>query len=262
MIKNWTIAIAAGSALMIASATPATAADIFKPGKGDQVKLGQRAAAEVRKKERVLPSTDERVRTLRRVGSRLLAVMDDGKDPWQYSFDVIDNKQVNAFALPGGPTFFFTGLLDRLSTEDQLAGVLAHELTHVRREHWAYAYRDQQQRAIGLNLLLIFTRANSTVGGLASIANDVLFNLPFSRKHETESDNQGMDIMIKAGFNPNGIKEVFEILSKASGGGKPPEFLSTHPNDKNRVKALDDRIKKLNRSFAPQTPLPWSRNQG
>ncbi len=258
MRKNWGIGLAACLAISGLTIAPASA-DPFKPGKGDQVKLGQRAAEDIRKKEKVLPATDERVKTLRRVASRLLAVIDDGKDPWQYSFDVIDNKQVNAFALPGGPTFFFTGLLDRLSTEDQLAGVLAHELTHVRREHWAYAYRDSQQRALGLNLLLIFTRANNNVAGIASIANDLIFELPFSRKHETESDEQGMDMMIKAGYNPEGIKEVFEILAKASGGGKPPEFLSTHPNDKNRVKHLDDRIKKLNKTFPPQKPLPWAK---
>ena len=258
MRKNWGIGLAACLAIGGLTIAPVSA-DPFKPGKGDQVKLGKRAADDIRKKEKVLPASDERVKTLRKVASRLLAVMDDGKDPWQYSFDVIDNKQVNAFALPGGPTFFFTGLLDRLSTEDQLAGVLAHELTHVRREHWAYAYRDSQQRALGINLLLIFTRANNNVAGLASIANDVLFELPFSRKHETESDDQGMDIMIKAGYNPTGIKEVFEILSKASGGGKPPEFLSTHPNDKNRVKHLDERIQKLNRTFPAQRPLPWAK---
>jgi predicted Zn-dependent protease len=249
-------------AASLAVAATAHSADVFKPGKGDQVKLGQRAATEIRKKEKVLPASDERVRVLRRTASRLLAVIDDGKDPWQYSFDVLDNKQINAFALPGGPTFFFTGLLDRLATEDQLAGVLAHELTHVRREHWAYAYRDQQQRALGLNLLLIFTRANSTMGGIASIANDLLFTLPFSRKHETEADNAGMDMMIKAGYNPMGIKEVFEILSKTSGGGKPPEWLSTHPNDKTRIQHLSDRINKLNRKFNPQTPLPWARTSG
>lgn len=259
MRKNWGIGLAAGLAISGLSIAPAWAADPFKPGKGDQVKLGQRAAQEVREKEKVLPATDERVKTLRRIASRLLAVIDDGKDPWQYSFDVIDNKQVNAFALPGGPTFFFTGLLDRLSTEDQLAGVLAHELTHVRREHWAYAYRDSQQRALGLNLLLIFTKANNNVAGLASIANDVMFTLRFSRDHEKQADDQGLDMMVKAGFNPQGIKEVFEILGKASGGGKPPEFLSTHPDDKNRVKRLDDQIKKLNRTFPAQKPLPWAK---
>ncbi|HJP83674.1 MAG TPA: M48 family metallopeptidase [Fimbriimonadaceae bacterium] len=245
--------------LAMAMVAPAAIADPFKPGKADQVKLGQRAAAEIRQKEKVLPASDERVKVLRRVASRLLSVVDDGKDPWQYSFDVVQNKEVNAFALPGGPTFFFTGLLDRLSTEDQLAGVLAHELTHVRREHWAYAYRDQQQRALGLNLLLIFTRANNNVAGLASIANDLIFNLPFSRKHESEADDQGMDMMVKAGYNPNGIKDVFQILAKASGSGGAPEFLSTHPNDKNRIKHMEDRIAKLNRTFPAQRPLPWAR---
>ena len=256
MIRRTALTLAVAASLGLAA--PAHSADVFKPGKGDQVKLGQRAAAEVRKKEKVLPASDERVRTLRRVAGRLLAQVDDGKDPWQYSFDVIDNKQVNAFALPGGPTFFFTGLLDRLSTEDQLAGVLAHELTHVRREHWAYAYRNQQQRALGLNLLLIFTRANSTMGGIASIANDLLFTLPFSRANEEQSDSQGMDMMVKAGYNPQGMREVFEILSKTS-GGKPPEFLSTHPNDKARIGKIQAKIDKMGKNFGPQTPLPWAR---
>jgi len=235
-------------------------ADMFKPSKADQVKLGKRAADDLRKKEKILPASDERVRILRKVASRLLSVVDDGKDPWQYSFDVIQSKEVNAFALPGGSTFFFTGLLDRLSTEDQLAGVLAHELTHVRREHWAYAYADSQKRALGLNLVLIFTKANSNVGNLASISNDLLFDLPFSRKHEKEADEGGFDMMVKAGYNPNGMKEVFQMLSKVGGGGKQPEWLSDHPDDKNRIKNMQDRIDKLSdKKFPPQKPLPWAK---
>lgn len=234
-------------------------ADMFKPGKGDQLKLGKRAADDLRKKEKILPATDERVKILRKVASRLLANVDDGKDPWQYSFDVIDSKEVNAFALPGGPTFFFSGLLDRLSTEDQLAGVLAHELTHVRREHWAYAYADSQKRALGINLLLVFTKANSAMGNIASISNDLLFELPFSRKHEKEADEGGMDMMVAAGYNPQGIKEVFEILSRVSGGGKPPEWLSDHPDDKNRIKNMQDRMDKMGRTFPPQKRLPWAK---
>ena len=111
--------------LLLVSA-PAVNADAFKPSKGDQVKLGKRAAEDLRKKEKVLPASDERVRILRKVASRLLANVDDGKDPWEYSFDVIESKEVNAFALPGGPTFFFTGLLDRLQhdvTFEQLPDV-------------------------------------------------------------------------------------------------------------------------------------------
>lgn len=254
------VPLALAFALAGASATTVQA-DAFKPSKADQVKLGKRAAEDLRKqdKTKILPSTDERVKVLRKVASRLLSVIDDGKDPWEYSFDVIDSKEVNAFALPGGPTFFFTGLLDKLSTEDQLAGVLAHELTHVRREHWAYAYADNQKRALGINLLLIFTKASSTVGNIASIGNDLLFNLPFSRKHEKEADEQGLDMMVKAGYNPTGMKQVFEMLSKVSGGSKPPEWLSDHPDDKNRIKNMQERIDNMHKTFPPQKPLPWAK---
>jgi predicted Zn-dependent protease len=245
-------------ALVMAGAQAANA-DAFKPSKTDQVKLGKRAADELRSKERVLPSSDERVRVLRKVASRLLSVADDGKDPWEYSFDVIQNKEVNAFALPGGPTFFYTGLMDRLSTEDQLAGVLAHELTHVRKEHWAYQYADAQKRNLGLNALLLIFRANSNVANIASIANDVVFGLKFSRSHEQQADEMGMDLMVKAGYNPQGMKEVFEILSRVSGNGNPPEWLSNHPSDKHRISNMQGRITKMNRTFPAQKPLPWAR---
>ncbi|MEQ1932646.1 MAG: M48 family metalloprotease, partial [Fimbriimonadaceae bacterium] len=115
-------------------------ADMFKPSKAEQVKLGQQAALEIRKKEKILPATDPRVIMLRRIGERLLKSVDDSKEPWKYSFDVVDSKEINAFALPGGPVFFFTGLLNKMKTEDELAGILGHELAHTRREHWAYAY--------------------------------------------------------------------------------------------------------------------------
>jgi beta-barrel assembly-enhancing protease len=244
--------------LAFATAGPVHA-DAFKPGKGDQVKLGKRAADELRRKERVLPSSDERVRVLRRVASRILSTVDDRGQPWEYSFDVIDNKQLNAFALPGGPTFFYTGLLDKMQTEDQLAGVMAHELTHVRKEHWASAYAESQKRNLGLSLLLIFTRANRTVANVASISNDLLFELPFSRRHETEADEVGMDMMVKAGYNPEGMADVFRLLERESKGGKPPEFLSSHPNDRSRINRLESRINKMNRSFSSQRPLPWAR---
>src|SRR5690349_21378268 len=115
-------------------------ADAFKPSKADQVKLGKQAADELRKKEKVLPRSDSRAVKLREVGNKILAQMDLKGQPWEFSFDVIQSKEVNAFALPGGPVFFYTGILDKIHTEDELAGILGHELTHVVREHWAYAY--------------------------------------------------------------------------------------------------------------------------
>ena len=232
-------------------------ADTFKPSKADQVKLGKDAAKQVRQKYKVLPSSDERVRVLRRAASRILATFDDGKEPWDYSFDVIDSKEINAFALPGGPTFFFTGLLNRMKTEDELAAVLAHELVHVRREHWAYQYADSQKRNLGLSLILILARANRSIVDLASVGNS-LYDLQFSRGHETQADEQGMDALVSAGYNPQGMVDVFTMLSQTSKGGRPPEFLSSHPNDANRIKNIERRSASMGKSFPAQRPLPWS----
>lgn len=229
---------------------------MFKPSKADQVKLGQRAAADISKKEKVLPDSDWRVRKLREVAGKILSTNPDGsKEPWKYSFDVINNKDVNAFALPGGPVFFYTGLFDKFKTEDQLAAVLSHELTHVRKEHWARAYADQQKRALGLSVILMLLRANRTVTDLASISNELLVSLPYARRDETEADMVGFDMMVKAGYNPEGMAQVFQILRDSAKGGKPPEFLSTHPDDKNRINRIEDKIKKSGKTYPASTPL-------
>lgn len=230
-------------------------AQFSKPSPESQVKLGKEAAAEIRKQEKVLPASDSRVKTLRRVASKILRAIDDGNKPWEYSFDVIDSNEVNAFALPGGPTFFYTGLLNRMKTEDELAAVLGHELTHVRKEHWAYQYRDTSQRNAIFTLGALIFRPSRDVLNVASLGLDVFLNLPFSRKHETEADVVGFDVMTKAGYNPQGMVDVFEMLRKASGGGKPPEFFSTHPDDKNRIKKIEERIKNSGVQYPPQKPM-------
>lgn len=243
-------------ALSLALAGGASA-DAFKPSKADQVKLGKQAAQQVRQKYKVLPASDPRVKLLRSVGAKILGTVDDSKEPWEYSFDVIDSKEVNAFAFPGGPVFFFTGLLNRTKTEDQLAAVLAHELVHVRREHWAYQYADAQKRQLGLTLILILAKANRTTADLASLV-DGLYDLKYSRGHETQSDDQGLDMMIAAGYNPQGMADIFQILKESAKGGKPPELLSSHPDDNNRIRRIEDRIKKTGKTFGPQKPLPWN----
>jgi predicted Zn-dependent protease len=249
------LAIPMVAMLAFGLAAPASA-QFSKPSKKQQVDLGKKAADEIRSKEKVLPSYDERVKVLRHIAHKLLATVDDSKDPWEYSFDVIKSDELNAFALPGGPVFFYTGLLDKLQTEDEVAGILAHELTHVRREHWAYQYRDQQQKGLLLNLGLILLKANNEAASLASIGLDVLVNLPYSRKHESEADDKGYDMMVAAGYNPEGMADVFRTL-KASGGSKPPPFLSSHPADQSRINHIEDRINKSGKKFPPQTRLPW-----
>jgi len=247
---------------------------MFKPSAKEQMALGKRAAAEIRKTEKVLPDDDPRVQTVRRVGQRLLATIANDKNRWEFTFDVIQGKlvtqkqkdgsekkieEVNAFALPGGPIFFYTGLLKGLKTEDQLAAVLAHEITHVRKEHWASSYADNMKRKFGLTLLLTLGKANKDLFNIANVTDDMLFTLPYSRKHENEADALGCDMMVAAGYNPEGMIDVFEVLRRASEGKKPPEFLSTHPDDAGRIKRIRERVAKMNRTFPDQKPLDFTK---
>lgn len=204
-----------------------------------------------------MPDTDPRVILVRKVGEKLITTFKDAeKDkPWKFSFDVVDEESVNAFALPGGPTFVFTGLLSKMKTEDELAAVLGHELTHVRREHWAYQYADSTKRNAAMTLLLLVFKANDNAANLANIGNEVLFDLKFSRKHETEADEYGLQSMTTAGYNPEGMADTFRLLASLGEKGAPPEFLSDHPNDKHRIENIESKIKTLTGPFPAMRPL-------
>lgn len=231
--------------------------DIFRPSKEDQVKLGTEAAAKVRKTEKLLPDDHPRVVLLRKAAQRILdAIPADQrrKEIWKFSFDVIDKKEVNAFAFPGGPIFFFNGLIDKLETEDQLAGVLAHEITHTRNQHWASAYADNMKRRLGIVAILTIINAGSTAFDIAGVADDLLVGLPYSRRHESEADRVGLELMVKAGYNPEGLEFVMRMF--ASEGGRPWEFVSSHPDPNNRSKAIAKWIKESGKTFPPSTPLP------
>ncbi len=242
---------ALAGAILLFPATSSAQFTFKKPSADQQIKLGEQAANDLRKHEKILPPSDPRVRLLRRVGQRLLTTIKDD-EPWEFTFDVIESKEVNAFALPGGSTFFYTGLLDRLKTEDELAGVLGHELTHVRHEHWAKRVAEENKRNLLLTGLLIFGRANNTAAGLAGLGND-LYSMQFSRGDENNADITGFTMMTDAGYNPYGMADVFRMLESL--GGKQPEFLSDHPSDKNRVNRIEDLAVKSGKTYPPQTPL-------
>lgn len=233
-------------------------ADWLKPSTKEQVDLGLGAAKELRSKQKVLPSTDKRVVIVRQIGEKLASCANVKGKPWKFSFDVIESKEVNAFALPGGPTFIYTGLLDKLTTEDELAGVMGHELTHVIREHWASQVADQRGKALGLGAILEITKASDVARQVVGITNEMIFNTAFSRRHETQADEGGLDLMTKAGFNPQGIVDVFTLLSKQP-GGKPAEFLSDHPSDGRRISHMQDLIKKRSESFPAMRPIKLPR---
>jgi predicted Zn-dependent protease len=234
-------------------------ADMFKPGVKDQIALGKRAVKEIRKEDKVLPDDDYRVREVRRLGDRLVSLIpaeERKKKPFEYSFNVIDSKELNAFALPGGPVFVYSGLLDKLDTEDEIVGILAHELTHVRNEHWASAYADSQKRQLGLMVILTVINANDTLFNAASISDTLIIELPYSRKHEQEADNVGYQLASNAHYNPQGMIDVFQILLKAPGGkgGRSKEWISDHPALETRIQKIKDRIAREPNQFPAETP--------
>jgi predicted Zn-dependent protease len=240
-------------------------AQLFKPSRADQIKAGKEYAAKIRKENRVLPDSDSRVKLLREIGRRFLNARTPNeirREPWQFSFDVIDSKEVNAFAIPGGPVFFFTGLIDKLTTVDEISGVMGHELTHVRREHWASSVAAQQTRGLGLAALGAIFGASQRQMDIASIINQVGFNLEASRGQEKEADQYGFDFDLKAGYNPQGMIDVFDMFRKMKGSGASVEFLSTHPDDKNRIATLTRKLSDYKKNgkityLPPQTPLPF-----
>ena len=264
-MRSFVLKMSAGLAVLTAFST-ISAADPFKPSLADQIKLGQQAAHELRTQKGVvvLPPNDRRVVTLRAIGANLIARIPEKERKergFEYTFDIIDSKEVNAFALPGGPVFFYTGLLNKLSTEDEIAGILGHELTHVRNEHWAKQYADEQKRALGWLVFLSVIKANNTLGQIADVVNTVAFSLRYSRDHESEADRVGFDLMMSAGYNPQGMVEVFRILAKQGSGG--PEFLNNHPDPGKRADIMEARIKAMpDPHFPAQRPFADGRMKG
>jgi predicted Zn-dependent protease len=250
---GWGMIGLAGVALSLASAGPLRA-DIFTPSVQDQIRLGDQAAAQVMRQYRVVH--DDRSRRVEAVGLRLLnALSSKERGPWDYRFHVIDSKEINAFALPGGNVFLFTGLYDRLGTEDELAAVMGHELTHVREQHWAKMAGAQAKREAELALLLGITHAGRVWQNVAGIT-DTLLMLRYSRKDEDQADAEGLQDMVAAGYNPQGMLGLFRTLMEAAGKGEGPAFLADHPLNKERIQRTQERISRLSKhDFRPEVPL-------
>lgn len=246
MRKNLNIC---GAAFLLCSTAFAQLPDL-KPGfnlfsKEQDVQLGREAAAQV---ERQMPVVrDSELNSyIQRIGARLAATPEAGGFP--YTFKVVNDSSINAFSLPGGPTFVNTGLIKAAENESQLAGVLAHEISHV-------ALRHGTNQASKANLIQIpAALLGSVVGGGGSMlgqlaqlgiglgANSVL--LKFSRTAERQADLLGAQIMSRAGYNPIEMARFFEKL-QAQGGHAGPQFLSDHPDPGNRVKYVQDEIRYL-----------------
>jgi beta-barrel assembly-enhancing protease len=222
----------------------------FHPGfnlfsKQQDVQLGQENAAQVRKQMMVIkdPFLTEYVT---RVGNRLVSAREAQESGFPFTFEVVADPSINAFALPGGPMFINTGLLRAVDNEGQLAGVMGHEMSHVILRHGTN--QASKSRLIELPALLGSQMAGgSMVGKLAQVgiglgAGSVL--LKFSRSAESQADLMGSHLMAEAGYNPIEMARFFEKLN-AEGGSRAPQFFSDHPNPDNREKAIEQEVQRL-----------------
>jgi metalloendopeptidase OMA1, mitochondrial len=180
---------------------------------------------------------------LRRVGNRIVQVSHMPKLDWE--FRLIDSKEQNAFALPGGKVAVYTGMLEICKNEAGLATVLSHEIAHVIARHGAQRM-SQQLVLTGALMGASLSLKNNTQRNIimSALGLGVLYGitLPFSRGDEGEADQIGLVYMAKAGYDPEEAIRFWQRFSKAKGDKGPPEWASTHPADKTRVSGLKNYL--------------------
>jgi Zn-dependent protease with chaperone function len=213
------------------------------------VQIGREAASEVREQYPLI--NDSQVRGyLERLGERLVdaAPNELNHQVFEYSFTPVNLKDINAFALPGGPMFVNRGMIEAAHGEGEVAGVMAHELAHVLLRHGTANATKAQGFQIGAIAGAI---AGAVIGGGwgEAIARGSQFGLgtwllKYSRDYEKQADLLGAQIMARAGYDPRDLARMFETIQK-QGGGSPPQWLSSHPNPGNRTQYINAEAQQL-----------------
>ncbi len=230
----------------------------FQPGfnmftKEQDVQLGDEAAAQVHKQMTVI---NDPVLTayVNKIGKRLAAGKEAQESGFPFTFEVVADPSVNAFALPGGHMFINTGLLKAVDNEAQLAGVMGHEMSHVILRHGTNQASKAKMIEIPAALAAQMSGKGTMIGQLAQLgiglgANSVL--LKFSRNAESQADLTGSHLMAEAGYDPMEMAHFFEKLNSLSGSpgtgfaGKVTQFMSDHPNPGNREAAIEQEARLL-----------------
>ena len=212
-----------------------------------EVALGLEAAPEMIQQFGGVSQDPQASATVEAVGRRIVERSDAARSEYEYHFTLLgDRSTINAFALPGGPIFITEALLGRLTSEGQLAGVLAHEVGHVIGRHSAERIAKQEltQGLTGALVLSTYDPDDPSSARTAQMAMLVgsLINLRYGREDELESDRLGVKLMTQAGYDPRALIGVMEILAQSREGGGAPEFMSTHPDPGNRRQRIEEAI--------------------
>ncbi len=208
-----------------------------------QQQLGLQAMGEVYKQMPVLPDSSPETQYIQRLGKKLAGVIPADRT-WPYQFHVIPAADINAFALPGGPIFVNIGTIQAADNEAELAGVLAHEMSHVYMQHSA----KQAPKASVAQIIAGLAGAVLPQSGLGSLARMGIqigagtMLMKYSRSDEAQADSVGAIIMYRAGYNPKSMADFFQKLEQKYGKGGP-QMLSDHPNPGNRQQAIQQEVR-------------------
>lgn len=214
----------------------------------DDVKVGRQAAQEVEQQMPILNDA-EATSYVSRVGQRLVnSIPSDFQHPeFQYYFKIVNASDINAFALPGGPMYVNRGMIQAARTEGEMAGVMAHELSHVALRHGTAQASKAQKYGLLAGILGI---GGQILGGVPGAAAQIagqgvgVYFLKFSREYETEADILGAQIMARAGYDPRDLAKMFQTI-ESQGGGSSGGFLSSHPSPANRHARINQEAQYL-----------------
>ena len=213
----------------------------------DEIALGRRAQQQVRQQ---VPELRDRTVSayVESLGRRIAARADGPRFP--YSFDVANSREVNAFALPGGPIWINRGTIDAAQNEAQLAGVIAHEIAHIAERHAAEQITKGTFANVGLGILGALIGGDGRAAQIAQLGAGVAAQatmMKFSRDAEREADVKALQYMRRAGYDPRGMVEFLRILRARQGrdGGSAANFFASHPAPAERIQRLEQQANRL-----------------
>lgn len=182
---------------------------------------------------------------IRKIADRLIpgvAAFRNDALGWQWEVNLETREELNAYCAPGGKIMFFTGIITKLKlTDDEIAAIMGHEMAHALREHGRERMSHAYAQSAGINLIGAVTGMSQGTGQLLQTAAQVGLSLPHSRGQETEADVLGLELLARAGYNPNAAISLWQKMGQATGGGQG-SFMSTHPSGQQRIQDLSARL--------------------